>query len=90
MNDFPFIEEKVDNAYIRTFSQDVDLESLQWHWDEEDRIVEVVNPTNWMFQFDNELPIDMNNKKLFIPKGKWHRVIKGDGDLVVKVIKLKN
>ena len=39
--------------------------------------------TDWQFQFDNELPISLN-KKIFIPKGVMHRIIKGIGDLQIK------
>jgi hypothetical protein len=39
-----------------------------------------------MFQMDNELPNKLiENDKLFIPKFAWHRVIKGNGDLVVSI-----
>ncbi len=89
MEPYPFKEEVIDNAYIRTFSVDLETEELKWHWDDEDRIVEVIGTTDWKFQFDNELPIDMNGTKLFVEKKRWHRVIKGSQDLVVKIIKLK-
>jgi hypothetical protein len=59
---------------------------LKWHWDEEDRTVEVIGKTDWEFQFDNELPIKMD-KPIFIPKGAMHRVIKGTKDLQVKITK---
>lgn len=89
MEPYPFKEEVIDNAYIRTFSVDLETEELKWHWDDEDRIVEVIGTTDWKFQFDNELPIDMNGNKLFVEKKRWHRVIKGSQDLIVKIIKLK-
>ena len=35
---------------------------------------------------DNELPIKLTEgKEYFIPKGVYHRLIKGDGDLKVKI-----
>ena len=40
-----------------------------------------------MFQIDNELPIKFD-KTIFIEKMVWHRVIKGDGDLQLKIKKL--
>jgi hypothetical protein len=36
---------------------------------------------------DNQLPIKIEGK-IFIPKNTFHRIIKGDGDLKVKVQKL--
>ena len=74
---------------IRTFKNGVENEELKWHFDEEDRIVESLGKTDWMFQFDDELPFVIESK-IFIPKGKWHRIIKGKDDLIVKVFKIKD
>jgi len=88
MNNLPFKETSVgDNQYIREFSNDVDNHELEWHIDREDRIVEVIENNNWQVQLDNELPRLLKNK-LFIPKETYHRVIKGDGKLIVKITKL--
>ena len=84
---YPFIEKKEsDNTYIRIFSKDIDEYELKWHWDEEDRLIQSLEKTDWEFQFDNELPIKFN-KEIFIPKGIIHRIIKGNGDLKLKIIK---
>jgi hypothetical protein len=40
-----------------------------------------------MLQMDNELPQSLT-ETIFIPKNTYHRVIKGTGDLVVRVKKL--
>ena len=87
MIDFPFKEKTLNNTSIREFSKDVNSDELIWHRDKEDRIVEVIQNNNWMFQMDNELPKILEGK-LFIPKETYHRVIKGNGDLVVKITKL--
>jgi hypothetical protein len=40
---------------------------------------------------DNELPVKIvKNKPIFIPEGHYHRIIKGTGDLVVKIKKISN
>lgn len=85
----PYKEKFVSgNQYIRTFSNNVKTDELEWHLDKEDRIVEVVsNKGKWMVQLDNKLPV-LLNKKVFIPKETYHRVIKGKGQLVVKITKL--
>lgn len=75
-----------ENVFVRTFVSNVDEQELKWHWDEEDRTVEAIGKTDWEFQFDNELPISLN-QPIFIPKGKIHRVIKGTKDLQVKIVK---
>lgn len=85
--DFPFKEKIKDGYHIRTFKEDVEDSELVWHRDKEDRIVESVGKTNWMIQMDNEVPKIIEGE-FFIPKNTYHRVIKGDGDLTVKVKKL--
>ena len=83
----PF-EERIENGYhIRTFSNETDNNELVWHRDKEDRIVESIGNTNWMIQLDNELPKPLT-ERTFIPKEVYHRVIKGDGDLKVRIKKL--
>ena len=76
-----------NNQYIREFSPDIDNHELEWHLDREDRIVEVIENEGWEFQLDNQLPIHLENA-IFIPKETYHRVIKGNGKLIVKITKL--
>lgn len=84
----PYKETNLGNSqYIREFNSDVDSHELEWHLDREDRLVEVVkNEGNWQVQLDNSLPV-LLDKKIFIPKETYHRVIKGTGNLVVKITK---
>jgi len=84
----PFKETKIsENEFIRVFSQETDEGEFYWHRDREDRRVVSTKPTDWMVQLDNELPKTLN-EEIYIPMGMWHRVIKGTGDLEVKVIKI--
>ena len=84
----PFTEEQIgDNLFIRTFKQETDSGEMIWHRDREDRIIEPIGETNWGFQIDNKLPIKLS-EKIYIPKGVYHRLIKGDGDLKIKLQKL--
>ena len=86
--ELPFEEIQIEqNVFIRKFSQDAQVDEMHWHRDWEDRIVEPISETNWKVQFDNQLPIKIEGK-IFIPKGVYHRLIKGDGDLEIKLIKL--
>jgi hypothetical protein len=83
----PFIEEKIEESVVlRTFLVNTNPNELFWHWDLEDRWVEAIEPNDWQFQFDNEIPIEIN-KQIHIPAGKIHRVIKGSTDLKIKIIK---
>lgn len=85
----PFAEHKIDDTtFYRVFNSNNDEHLLKWHWDEEDRKVEVMNDTDWKFQFDNQIPFQMKKGDIIdIKKGEFHRVIKGDGILVVKIKK---
>ena len=76
-----------ENKKLRFFHSDVLNESeLEWHRDRDNRLVEVIEANGWSFQYDNELPIQLQEgDKLFIPKEHFHRVIKGNGDLVVEI-----
>ena len=84
--DFPFQQEIKDGYILREFKFDVDSEELIWHRDKRNRVVEVVRSTNWMLQLDNQLPIRLiAGNKYTIPKEVFHRVHKGEGDLVIKI-----
>jgi hypothetical protein len=84
----PYKDLEITDSYIvREFSKNIDPIELLWHRDDEDRTVEILGETNWKLQLDNELPTSIN-KPIFIPRHKWHRVIKGDGNL--KLIIYKN
>lgn len=85
----PFNEILSDGYNYRTFNSNVDENELKWHWDEEDRIVICEHDTDWMVQMDNQLPTRISKNEIFIPRGSWHRVIKGTGDLTVRVKKIK-
>jgi len=78
---------KESNIVVRTFDESIDPVELMWHRDQEDRIIEPVESTDWKFQLDNELPT-LIDKPIFIPRYTWHRAIKGTGSLKVKITKL--
>ena len=83
----PFIEKSLgNNQYIREFSADIDTHELEWHIDREDRTIEIVENNDWQLQLDNKLPF-LLKEKIFIPKETYHRVIKGTGNLKVKITK---
>jgi hypothetical protein len=84
----PFINLEVTKEHIiREFNDETDVIEFMWHRDNEDRLVEALHDTDWQVQIDNELPISLN-KSIFIPKHQYHRVIKGNGKLRVKINKL--
>lgn len=75
-----------DDGNIRTFTSEVDSHELKWHRDEEDRIVTPLGYNDWLFQRDNCLPHPID-REIAIPRGEWHRVIKGTTDLKIRVQK---
>ena len=83
----PYTEVQETEWYYREFSEEVGSHEMVWHRDREDRIVEPVEPTDWMFQTENELPVKIEGQ-LFVPKGSWHRAIKGTGTLKIRIKKL--
>ena len=83
----PFQETKIgDNVFVREFSHDTDSGELCWHRDREDRVIESIGDTDWSIQLDDQLPIKIEGK-ISIPMGVYHRLIKGTGDLKIKLIK---
>ena len=85
----PFTEKKIDNSYIREFSLETSEEEFVWHRDQEDRIIKSLNDSYWALQLDNELPkILEKDVEFFIPKGIYHRVLKGKKDLILEIQKL--
>lgn len=86
MSDFPFKEETILGKRIRKFAADVDAEELQWHQDLNDRKVTVIKSDGWKFQMGDALPKMMcDGDEIFIPALKWHRAIKGFGELVIEI-----
>lgn len=84
-NNFPFEQKNnEDGSFNRIFKPNLEFDDLQWHFDEEDRIVKPLNENDWKIQFDNQLPIPLD-EEIFIPKGVYHRVIKGTTDLNVNI-----
>jgi hypothetical protein len=86
-NTKPFVETIIsDNEVIREFTTGYPDHLYKWHADPEDRLVEVLEDSDWRFQYDNELPIPMIvGVDIKIPKGVIHRIIPGKSDLKIKI-----
>jgi len=82
-------EVKLDNSTYRTFEpQSILDEDLVWHRDKSDRRVSVIAGSNWQFQFDDRLPVNLNMGDNFIIKAMvYHRLIKTDDStqLIIKI-----
>ncbi len=83
----PYTDIEVTDKYIiREFNENIDPIELMWHRDNENRVVEIIGETNWKLQLDNQLPTSMN-EPIYIPRHLYHRVIKGTGNLLLKIHK---
>ena len=85
LRDKPYQELRTFDIILRKFKEDVDEHELVWHRDRKDRKVEVLNQTNWMVQLENEVPQQLK-ETIFIPKNTYHRLIKGAGDLDLRIL----
>lgn len=82
----PYKEVLKKNSRIREFKPTISNKELVWHRDEKDRYVTILEGKGWQFQLDNELPLELQEKDvIFIPKQTYHRVLKGNTNLVIKI-----
>lgn len=88
----PYSDEQVKSLedgsreFVREFSSEVDDAELIWHRDLDDRVVHVMEGEDWKLQMDNELPKTLNvGQEYEIPKMVYHRLIKGNGSLVLRI-----
>ena len=78
--------ETTDSYIIREFNENVDPIELMWHRDLENRTVEILEGDGWKFQKENKLPVELKEGvRIFIPALEWHRVIKGNTNLKIKI-----
>ena len=85
----PYKQTIKDGIKTRKFNQNIDEHELKWHRDERDRVVKIVEGNGWKFQMDNELPITLKEgDRITIPSETYHRVIRGTGDLIIKIKEL--
>lgn len=86
----PYTEFKLGNGdRLRVFKPEVEDEELVWHRDEENRKVMVMESGGWKLQMDNEEPITLVKDKTYdIPKMVYHRIIKGEYELVLRIKKV--
>lgn len=83
----PYKDEKLtEGSFIRQFKAHARESDLVWHRDHQDRTITVLEGRGWQFQRDNELPQEMRPGQVIeVRAGEWHRVIKGDQKLKLKI-----
>ena len=71
---------------IREFSDNTNEDELGWHRDKTSRRVHVLRGKGWKLQMDDSLPEEMMvGHDYWIPEMVYHRVIKGENALVLRI-----
>ena len=84
--DFPFEQIEKEGKIVRTFNPEVEDDELKWHQDLNDRKITVIEGGGWSFQMEDDLPNKLSSaEQFYIPKFVWHRVIKGEGTLIIEI-----
>ena len=86
------MEEKYTDVIIdnhtkyRLFKDTIEDGELLWHHDERDRTIRIFNGKDWKLQFDDQLPFVLEEGTEYqIPNHTYHRLIKGKGDLIIRI-----
>lgn len=84
----PYVDRpRLKGSFVRTFKASIHPEELTWHKDSQNRLVIVMKGENWKLQFDNELPVILEIGNVYtIKKEVYHRLIKGNGELMLYII----
>ena len=86
----PYIEKIINNKKIRKFNKSLNENSLKWHKDDNNRRIKIISGKNWKIQFENNLPVELiEGKSYMINSKKWHRLIKGNSDLIIQISEIK-
>lgn len=82
----PYKEKIKGNIKTRIFKNTLNESDLKWHRDENKRYIKVISGCNWKIQLEDSFPVTLKEgKTYFINTQKWHRLVKGEGDLVIKI-----
>lgn len=82
----PYTQTQEGNKIHRRFPHNVEDDELKWHTDAADRRVTIIESNGWKLQMDNMLPVLLDVGSVHtILKDTWHRLHKGNGDLVILI-----
>ena len=82
----PYKQIKEGEKIVRTFSNEVSEDELVWHRDIKNRCVPVLSGKGWHSQMDDKLTVNlMIGQDYYITKNTYHRVIKGETNLVIRI-----
>jgi len=57
---------------------------LEWHTEKSDKTVVSVYPTDWKFQFEDELPTSIDSE-IFVPKNTSFRLLRGTSPITIQI-----
>jgi len=78
-----------DSSFRRIFESTTHSDELVWHRDRKSRLVKIIESQGWKFQHDNGIPITLSPGDVIeIPAEQYHRIIKGNGNLIVEITEL--
>jgi hypothetical protein len=83
--DKPYQELRTFDTILRKFKEDTPDSEFVWHRDRRDRKIQVLEDTDWQYQLEDEIPQQLKDT-IFIPKDTYHRLIKGKGNLDLRII----
>ena len=83
----PYINiQTTDKHIIREFNENIDPIELKWYQDLKSRKVTILEGDGWYFQKENSLPLALKqNDVIFIEAHTYHRIIKGNSTLKIKI-----
>ena len=82
----PYRQRVVGDSILREFRSDTRSDDLIWHQDKKDRRVSVIEGNGWKLQLEKGLPIPLIEGNTYsIPAKTWHRIVRGNGRLVIKI-----
>lgn len=74
------------NTITRVFEADQLEDEITWHRDHCDRTVTVTEGSGWQLQFDNQLPVQLDEgTQIRIPANVYHRIWPGKDQLIVQI-----
>lgn len=86
MNNSPYRQKVNKGIKTRVFDKSLKESDLKWHRDKNNRYIKVISGKEWKIQLENSFPVELvEGKTYFINSKKWHRLIKGKNNLVIKI-----
>lgn len=88
-NNINYIDEHHPDYIVRTFTSLINCKDIVLDSNKKDNQILAVSGNGWKLQIDDQNPVELSpENNYFIPKETFHRIIKGNGDLILKIKEL--